>query len=163
MNRKNQTSFFDTQRLTLEDSIELTAQSLQAFGNDHHHWAIAYSGGKDSTTLVTVVIDLIASKRVQKPKSLTVLYADTRMEIPHLHFGAIKMLENISERGIKIQIVLPKLDDRYFVYMFGRGVPPPNNNTMRWCTPMIKVKPMVNALKALRDENGEKFLMLTGP
>jgi DNA sulfur modification protein DndC len=54
------------------------------------------------------------------------------------------------------------LDDRYFVYMLGRGVPPPNNNTLRWCTPQLKVEPMVNALKQLRDDHGEKFLMLTG-
>jgi DNA sulfur modification protein DndC len=74
----------------------------------------------------------------------------------------MKMLERMNQRGIKTQVVLPKIDDRFFVYMFGRGVPPPNNNTLRWCTPQIKVEPMVSALKALRDEHGEKFLMLTG-
>jgi len=159
---KSQASLFDTQRLTLKDSIALTAQSLQAFGENHRHWAIAYSGGKDSSAMVTVVVRLIESGDVPRPETLTVLYADTRQEIPPLHFAAMKMLERLNQRGIKTQVVLPKLDDRYFVYMFGRGVPPPNNNTLRWCTPQIKVEPMVNALKALRDEHGEKFLMLTG-
>jgi len=159
---KSQASIFDTQRLTLKDSIELTAQSLQAFGADHRHWAIAYSGGKDSSATVTVIVHLIESCAVPHPETLTVLYADTRQEIPPLHFSAMKMLERLNQRGIKTQVVLPTLDDRYFVYMFGRGVPPPNNNTLRWCTPQIKVEPMVNALKELRDEHGEKFLMLTG-
>jgi len=159
---KSQASFFDTQRLTLKDSIEFTAQSLQAFGAGHRHWAIAYSGGKDSSATVTVVVQLIESGAVPRPETLTVLYADTRQEIPPLHFAAMKMIDRLGQRGIKTQIVLPKLDDRYFVYMFGRGVPPPNNNTLRWCTPQIKVEPMVNALKTLRDEHGEKFLMLTG-
>lgn len=160
--KKIQASFFDAQRLTLKDSIELTAQSLLAFGANHRHWAIAYSGGKDSSTLVTVVIHLLESGVVPYPESLTVLYADTRQEIPPLYFSAMKMLDRLSQRGIKTQVVLPELDDRYFVYMFGRGVPPPNNNTLRWCTPQIKVEPMINALKVLRDEHGEKFLMLTG-
>jgi len=159
---KSQASLFDTQRLTLKDSIELTAQSLQAFGMNHRHWAIAYSGGKDSSATVTVVMYLIESGAIPRPQSLTVLYADTRQEIPPLYFSAMKMLGVLDRRGIKTQVVLPALDDRYFVYMFGRGVPPPNNNTLRWCTPQIKVEPMVEALKALRDEYGEKFLMLTG-
>jgi len=157
-----QPSFFDTQRLTLKDSIELTAQSLQAFGSGHRHWAIAYSGGKDSSATVSVVVHLIETGVIHRPESLTVLYADTRQEIPPLHFSAMKMLDWLNQRGIDTQIVLPKLDDRFFVYMFGRGVPPPNNNTLRWCTPQIKVEPMVNALKALRDEHGEKFLIITG-
>jgi DNA sulfur modification protein DndC len=159
---KSQASLFDTQRLTLKDSIALTEQSLQAFGADHRHWAIAYSGGKDSSATVTVIVMLIESGAVPRPETLTVLYADTRQEIPPLHFAAMKMLDRLNQRGIKTQVVLPGLDDRYFVYMFGRGVPPPNNNTLRWCTPQLKVEPMVNALKTLRDEHGEKFLMLTG-
>ena len=53
------------------------------------------------------------------------------------------------------------MDDRFFVYMFGRGVPPPSN-TFRWCTAQLKIEPMVAALKSLRDEYGQKFLMLTG-
>jgi len=157
-----QDSLFDSQRMTLKDSIELTAQSLNAFGANHHHWAIAYSGGKDSSATVSVVVHLIEIGAVPRPETLTVLYADTRQEIPPLHFSAMKMLDQLNQRGIETKVVLPALDDRYFVYMFGRGVPPPNNNTLRWCTPQIKVEPMVNALAALRDRHGEKFLMLTG-
>lgn len=159
---RNQISFFDDQRLTLDDSIDLTRQSLLAYGMEYRHWAIAYSGGKDSTALVTVVCWLIATQQIPTPASLTVLYADTRQELPPLHLGALQMLAELERRGVKTQIVLPKLDDRYFVYMLGRGVPPPNNNTLRWCTPQIKVEPMTNALAALRDHYGEKFLMLTG-
>lgn len=157
-----QSSLFDGQRMTMQESIELTVNSLQAYGSGYDHWAIAYSGGKDSTATVTLVTHLIESGRVNAPKSLTVLYADTRQELPPLHIGAMDMLAALQHRGIKTRVVFPKIEDRYFVYMFGRGVPPPNNNTLRWCTPQIKVEPMVNALKALRDEYGQKFLMLTG-
>lgn len=72
------------------------------------------------------------------------------------------MLDTLARRGIRTQIVQPCLDDRYFVYMFGRGVPPPNNNTLRWCTPQLKVEPMLAALHDLRQQAGEKILMFTG-
>lgn len=157
-----QKSLFDGERMTMDESIDLTIRSMQAYADQYRHWAIAYSGGKDSTATVTLITHLIESGQIQKPESLTVLYADTRQELPPLHIGAMKMLDALQQRGINTRVVLPKVDDRYFVYMFGRGVPPPNNNTLRWCTPQIKVEPMVNALKYLRDKYGQKFLMLTG-
>lgn len=70
-------------------------------------------------------------------------------------------MEQVAERGYVAQTVMPPMDDRFFVYMFGRGVPPPSN-TFRWCTPQLKVEPMESALKDLRDKYGQKFLMLTG-
>jgi DNA sulfur modification protein DndC len=155
-------SFFDDERLTLQDSIDLTRQSLLAHAASYRHWAIAFSGGKDSTALVTVVISLIERGEVPAPASLTVLYADTRQELPPLHHSAMQVLSEVRRRGWDTRIVVPPLDDRYWVYVLGRGVPPPNNNTLRWCTPQLKVEPMAAALASLRDQHGKKFLMLTG-
>lgn len=160
--KQQQISMFDDQRLTLQDSIELTRQSLLAYAPQYRHWAVAYSGGKDSTAAVTVLLHLIETSQIPRPASLTVLYSDTRQEIPPLHLAAMQTLETLRRRGIDARVVLPPIDDRYFVYMLGRGVPPPNNNTLRWCTPQIKVEPMTAALAGLRDQHGEKFLMLTG-
>ena len=160
--RAQQTSMFDGQRLTLDDAIDLTRQSLIAYGLEYRHWAIAYSGGKDSSALLKAVRYLITRDLIPPPASLTVLYSDTRQEIPPLAFAAMQTLADLRAAGVDARVVLPKLDDRYFVYMLGRGVPPPNNNTLRWCTPQLKVEPMHAALRALRDERGEKFLMLTG-
>ena len=154
-------SFWEDERLTMERSIALTIESLQAYGSLYKHWAIAYSGGKDSTATVTLIAHLIETSQIPQPESLTVLYANTRMELPPLHACAITILGELRQRRIKTQIVLPALDDRFFVYMFGRGVPAPKNR-FRWCTPMLKVEPMENALVDLRTAYGEKFLMFTG-
>jgi DNA sulfur modification protein DndC len=156
-----QPSLFDGDRVTLAESLELTANSLRAYALNYKHWAIAFSGGKDSSCCLTVVIYLIATGRVPMPETLTVLYADTRMELPPLHHAAMTILGEVQAMGIETRVVLPEMDERFYVYMLGRGVPPPSN-TFRWCTPQIKVEPMVNALRSLRDERGEKFLMLTG-
>jgi DNA sulfur modification protein DndC len=108
-----------------------------------------------------VVAHLIETGVIPRPQSLTVLYADTRMEIPPLQVSAMRMMGELQKRGFHTRVVLPAMDDRYVVYMFGRGVPPPKNR-FRWCTSQIKIEPMLNALKELRDQAGEKLLMLTG-
>ena len=48
------TSLWESERLTMERSIELTIESLQSYGSLYKHWAVAYSGGKDSTATVTL-------------------------------------------------------------------------------------------------------------
>ncbi|WP_205762420.1 hypothetical protein [Magnetospirillum aberrantis] len=78
--------------------------------------------------------------------------------------------------GITVHVVRAPLDKRFLVYILGRGVPPPNNNTLRWCTRQIKIDPMGAAVAEFLDElerqhNGgpaldgshqKPFLMITG-
>lgn len=154
-------SLWESERLTMERSLQLTIESLQSYGAMYKHWAIAYSGGKDSSAVVTLVAHLIETGQIEAPETLTVLYADTRMELPPLQGAAMNLLTVLQQRGIKTQVVLPELDDRFMVYMLGRGVPPPKNR-FRWCTAQIKIEPMELALAKLREQYGEKFLMLTG-
>jgi DNA sulfur modification protein DndC len=156
-----QPSLFDDQRMGFSDAQAMSVQALLAFAQSHRHWAIAYSGGKDSSATVSFIVWLITTGQIPAPLSLTVLYADTRMELPPLQAAALAMLAELRKRGIDARVVYPAMDDRFFVYMFGRGVPPPSN-TFRWCTPQLKVEPMLAALKELRDRVGEKLLMITG-
>lgn len=150
------------QRLQMTESIELTVQSLQAYGADHDHWGIAWSGGKDSSATLTLVIWLIDTGRIKPPKTLTVFYADTRQELLPLASAASKIMDELEERGIRVEVVMAPMDKRFMVYILGRGVPPPNNNTLRWCTRQIKIDPMTQALeKRLADLDGN-VLMITG-
>lgn len=160
MNQK-QPTLWESERITLQDSLDLTAQSLNAYAGNYDHWAIAFSGGKDSSALVAATIHLIETGKVRKPETLTVLRSDTRMELPPLDVTAREIMQSVVNAGYVAQTVLPIMDDRFFVYMLGRGVPPPSN-TFRWCTGQLKVEPMLGALKSLRDQYGKKFLMLTG-
>ncbi len=156
-----QPTFFEGARTSLQDSISTTAASLNAYAQKYDHWAICFSGGKDSATVVSLVIWLIQTGRVKAPKSLTVLMSDTRMELPPLFTTAMQVMKEVRQLGFSARLVLPRMDDRFFVYMLGRGVPPPSN-TFRWCTAQLKIEPMVEALRSLRDTYGQKFLMLTG-
>lgn len=156
-----QPTLFDGERMRLTDALGLTAASLRAYAERYRHWVIAFSGGKDSSAVVAAVLWLIRTGQVKAPVSLTVLYADTRMELPPLQSTAMRMLQEVRRRGWEARVVLPALDERFMVYMLGRGVPPPSN-TFRWCTSQIKIEPMQEALRARREMAGEKLLMLTG-
>ena len=155
-----QPTLFDSARLTLDDAIELTAASLRAYGAESEHWVLTYSGGKDSTTAATLVHHLVRTGRVPAPKSFTLLYADTRMELLPLHWNALQLLEHMRSLGVETQVVQPPLDQRFWVYMLGRGVPPPGPR-FRWCVGLLKLNPMTRFMEQLRERHG-KLLILTG-
>lgn len=154
--------FAGSKRLQMNESIELTIQSIMAYAPKYKHWCIAWSGGKDSTTLLTLVVWLIDSGRIPRPETLTVMYADTRLELTPLFFAAQEIISELKEIGIEVRVVMAPLSKRFMTYILGRGVPPPNNNTFRWCTRQIKIDPMKAELEKLFREKGEKVLMLTG-
>lgn len=156
------TLFEGAKRLVYDEAVELTMQSMQVYGPAHDHWVFAFSGGKDSTATLTVIIHLIDVGRLSPPRSITVLYADTRMELPPLSIAAARLLDRLRLRGIHCETVCAPLDQRFLVYMLGRGVPPPNNNTFRWCTRQIKVDPMTMALERRINELDGSILMITG-
>lgn len=156
-----QPTLFDGYRQTMTAGIEKTAESLNTFATLFDDWVVCYSGGKDSSCVATLVPQLIESGQVPRPRSLRFLYADTRMELPPLRNAAMGVMDVLRSKGYQCDVVLPKMEDRFMVYMFGRGVPTPGAR-FRWCTGKIKVTPMMQALKELREKNGKKFLCLTG-
>jgi DNA sulfur modification protein DndC len=154
-------TLFEAERTTLVESLQMTADSLSVHGSQHRHWCVAFSGGKDSSATLTAVLHLIETGRVPRPKSMTVLYADTRLELPNLQASAVAMLEEVRRRGWQTRTVLPALDKRFFVMIFGRGVPP-SHSGFRWCTGAIKIDPMQAAMREIHEEVGEQLLQIVG-
>lgn len=169
---RNTLSLFGTRRMAVGEAQALTVDSLSAHAALHDHWIVAWSGGKDSTATLTLVLYLIQSGQIEPPQSLTVLYADTRMELPPLAISAEAIMgrvREIAEVGrfpcpLRVEAVVAPIDKRLFVYMLGRGVPPPNNNTLRYCTRQLKIEPMQAAIEAAatRLESDSVPLTLTG-
>lgn len=143
----NTPTLFEDSRMSLDEAIDLTAASLNLYREKYDHWVFGYSGGKDSTATVTLVSHLIETGKVKRPKSMKVLYADTRMELPPLNIAARRVMDTLREKGFETEIVEPVLDQRFFVYMFGRGVPPPAPN-FRYCTGILKINPMQKSVES---------------
>jgi DNA sulfur modification protein DndC len=159
-----QQELFEGSQMSRTEAVELTNMYLKDYFDRYNHVAIAFSGGKDSTALVLTVIHAIESGIVRRPQNLTVIYADTRLELPPLHESAMAILAAVRERGFNTQIAMAPIDKRMLTYILGRGVPPPNNNTLRYCTQQIKINPMMRALDSVRAAlpDSERLLMLTG-
>lgn len=167
----HESTLFDGQRMTFPETIELVVESLLAHAPGYRRWALSWSLGKDSTFLLTLLIALLRQRKVPAPEELTVLQVDTRMELPPLAIAGAHVraeLEGVAEElaedfGCKLTVrtIHPPMDDRFFVYILGRGVPPPSN-TFRWCTERMKVNPMAAELERLSGERRDKILMLTG-
>lgn len=105
-NNKYQSQLFEGKRIQMNESFELTFQSINAYGPLYDHWCIAWSGGKDSTATVTFICWAIKSGKVKAPKSLTVMYADTRLELTPLYFSAQMIILELKEMGIEVRVVM---------------------------------------------------------
>ena len=163
MSRLQHDLFAGGARMVSTEAVDLTIKSIMAYGPFHEHWAVAWSGGKDSTATLTLLVRLIEEGRLPRPARLWVFYADTRQELPPLQAAAVAIMAKLRERDwITVEVVTAPMDKRFLVYMLGRGVPPPNNNTFRWCTRQIKVDPMTAALEARLDQLPGSALMITG-
>lgn len=116
------------------------------YQKDASPWFLGYSGGKDSSALLTLVFNALLEIQ-NYHKVINVIYCDTGVEIPTISLyvkNTICSLEIESKKlnlPLKFNIVKPKLDDRYFVKVIGRGYPPPTN-IFRWCTDRLRINPV---------------------
>ena len=133
-------------------------------------WIIGFSGGKDSTVLLSLV--WIALQRIrelptpfQLRRPVYVVTNDTMVENPIIASYIDDVLAKIEiaarEQNLPIFVkkTIPKLEDSFWVNVLGKGYPVPNN-TFRWCTDRLKIKPTSNFLLEQIDEKGEAIVLL---
>lgn len=135
-------------------AINLTVDALQS--RHTAHWIVAFSGGKDSTAALKVL--LAAHERASPaPKKITLIYCDTGVENPVLDTYVKKLLDQIqsefSTDGIlDIKCLKAPPEDRFFVRLIGRGYPPPTNS-FRWCTTGLRIRPVSKFISSNDPEN----------
>ena len=128
--------------------------------------AVTFSGGKDSTALVFALLNALSNYK-KKPEIIWIFYVNTLVDPPPLLQTAQKSLKIFENLGRKIgvtvmtQILTPALKDRFWVLLIGKGYPPPSVR-FRWCSDRLKIRPVKNFLKQIKDEYGEFPLVLTG-
>ncbi len=129
-------------------------------------WAVAYSGGKDSTLLLHLVFEAILSLSAeQRRKEVHVIANDTLVESPllidHLrkNVSLIQKVAKVRELPITARITQPTLDQTFFVSLIGKGYMPPTRN-FRWCTDKMKIAPTLSEIEKLSDNYSEVILLL---
>lgn len=131
---------------------------------DDRQWAVAWSGGKDSTTVMGLVITMLESLPVeQRTRRIQVVMSDTVIENPNLEEYMLDQVERLSEYvekeglPIDVTVVRREITRSYFYLILGRGYfLPQNNGRGRWCTGRLKLEPQNNHLK----EINPSFIMI---
>lgn len=131
------------------DAIAQTKVALE--GRPNANWIIGYSGGKDSTATLKV---LLSAWRVAKPRPdhFTLIYCDTGVENLVLDSYIKRQFRLLDQESvaegtpIKTRILRSPRQDSFFVRIIGRGYPPPTNS-FRWCTKALRIEPVAQFLK----------------
>jgi DNA sulfur modification protein DndC len=134
-------------------------------------WIIGFSGGKDSTVLLTLVWKALEKIRqefdppYQLKRPVYVVCNDTMVENPIISSYVEQVLEKIEgsarDKGLPIFVkkTTPKLEETFWINVIGKGYPVPNSS-FRWCTDRLKIRPTSNFLHEQLDQKGEAIVLL---
>ena len=138
--------------------------------NSEKPWIIGFSGGKDSTVLLTLVWEaLLRIRQMPNPFQLRrpvyVVCNDTLVENPIIVEYTERVLNKINQAArnqdlpIFVRKTIPRLEDSFWVNIVGKGYPVPNN-AFRWCTDKLKIKPTSRFISDQVAENGEAIILI---
>jgi DNA sulfur modification protein DndC len=154
--------------LEINKSIENIKDLIKtAYNYNELPWVVGFSGGKDSTTVVQLIVQsLLEMKETQfLKKEVFIISSDTLVETPMVSNSVretLKLIKEFAARNdlpIKTQIVIPEIDQTFWVNVIGRGYPTPNQ-MFRWCTDRMKIDPANKFIKSVVSKHGEAIVVL---
>ncbi|PMR70410.1 DNA phosphorothioation system sulfurtransferase DndC [Halomonas heilongjiangensis] len=146
--------------------VDLVGEVQRIYTSDDRPWIIGFSGGKDSTCVLSLVYTaLIELPPEQRTKHIYVVSSDTLVETPVVVDMIQRVLKDINEAAaceqlpISAHSVEPKTDQTFWVNLIGRGYPAPNQ-TFRWCTERMKIDPVSEFILETVAQFGETVVVL---
>ena len=151
----------------LEKDVESIIRVIQdIYTSDNIPWIIGYSGGKDSTVCVQLVWEALRELPVEKRKKpVYVISTDTLVENPVVANWVTNSLEKmeIAAKAAELPFIpnrlVPKLSDRFWVNLIGKGYPSPRPR-FRWCTERLKIQTATSFIRNLAETNGEAIMVI---
>jgi DNA sulfur modification protein DndC len=153
----------------IRERIQSILDDLRLEYEDFSHsypWVIGYSGGKDSTVVLQLVIEVLKmlppSKRRRR---VYVITNDTQVESPLLAQHVDNVLQQLTTAMVSLDLpvtvhkCLPNPDKTFWVNLIGRGYPAPNRQ-FRWCTDRLKIAPTSEFILNQVASNGHVILVL---
>lgn len=145
--------FINTEPFAGRPLAEYVAEVQRIYCADKRPWVIGYSGGKDSSAVLTLVyLALLGLPPELRHKDVFVVSSDTLVETPVVVDLIIRTMDQI-EKGAKRDAlpitshpVVPKTHETFWVNLLGKGYPTPTRS-FRWCTERMKINPVSDFIK----------------
>lgn len=135
------------------------------YQHDKRPWMIGFSGGKDSTLLACLVMEMLQRLPPEKiNKTVYIVSSDTLVENPIVRDYMHRMSEMINANGaalgVRADLIYPKVEDTFWTKVIGLGYPTPEPPGFRWCTERLKIHPMNHYTMETIRNNGEIIILL---
>ncbi len=145
----------------IKDAIKDEYRSL-----NKHPWIIGFSGGKDSTLVLHLVVEsLMEIPWSERKRPVHVVANDTLVESPIVQSYVDGILENLQhsldglQLPFKVTKTTPEVEQTFWVNLIGRGYPAPTR-MFRWCTDRMKIRPTMDFVRKEVAIEGEVILLL---
>jgi DNA sulfur modification protein DndC len=158
--------------MNLVEKIQNITKEIQdQFLANDTPWVIGYSGGKDSTAVLQFILYALARLPKEKlTKEVHVLSNDTLVENPAVVKyidEQLALIERVGKQKLfshhpnlfQVAKVTPKVGDRFWLNLIGKGYPAPNR-WFRWCTERLKISPTNEYIKDQVSRLGEAIVVL---
>lgn len=148
---------------------DIIKEIMVVYKHDERPWLIGYSGGKDSTLLVSLVYE--AMKRLKDAgselsKRVYIITSDTMVENPIVRNYMHSSSDNINKAAekdrlnLQADVIYPEADQTFWSRVIGLGYPTPEPPGFRWCTERLKINPMNKYVNDRIKESGEIIVLL---
>ncbi len=146
---------------------DIIEEMTYVYRHDNRPWLIGYSGGKDSSLLVNLVVETVARLPEQeRTKKIFIVTSDTGVENPivkrymHTSSGKINEFSQNNNANITADIIYPDVSQSYWSLVIGLGYPTPEPPGFRWCTERLKILPMNRYTNGIIEKYGEVIILL---
>lgn len=158
--------FINKEQFAGKPLADYVAEVQRIYCMDSRPWIIGYSGGKDSSAVITLVyLALLGLPPELRAKHVFLITSDTLVETPvvvDLIKSSMLLIEKAAKRDnlpITQHSVMPKTDDTFWVNLLGKGYPAPTRS-FRWCTERMKIDPVSDFIREKISQYDEVVILL---
>ncbi len=153
---------------TSDDTLAFIREQIREEYAELHGkpWIVGFSGGKDSTLVAHLVVELLVSlPRSERMRPVHLVANDTLVESPlvmeHVRIGLaeIEKAARAFDLPVVVATTAPEPNQTFWVNLIGRGYPSPNRS-FRWCTDRMKIRPTSKYIRKQVSVSGEVILLL---
>ncbi|MCG9670333.1 phosphoadenosine phosphosulfate reductase family protein [Vibrio harveyi] len=154
----------------MNEQIEVAIEKIQSLLRSGFHLATGWSGGKDSTCVLILMLEAIQRMKANGehiPKCY-VSNANTRREMPAMDnylagvMGGLQMYIAKQSLNVELLEITPSLSGRFLWTTIGRGKLPRWVGMGRDCAVDEKIRPQQRAMKQVERECNGKVISLLG-